>query len=135
MSHWSSRLPVCFPSQGTQVQIPGGYLCETGILLLAMYRYISDPDVSDHHCGLVWGGPRPKPSLGPRNDNVIIPLDLTQLSCSGFMLAAGLPSKGTRFKNPGGYLCETGILLLAMSRYKPLQKRFWFARDEGSAKF
>ncbi len=25
--------------------------------------------------------------------------------------------KGHRFKSPGGYLCETGILLLAMSRY------------------
>jgi hypothetical protein len=36
MSHWSSWLPVCFPSQGTQVQVPRGDLCETGILLLAM---------------------------------------------------------------------------------------------------
>ncbi len=26
MSHWSSGLPVCFPSQGTQVQIPKGVL-------------------------------------------------------------------------------------------------------------
>ncbi len=26
MSHWSSGQPVCFPSQGTQVQIPGGVL-------------------------------------------------------------------------------------------------------------
>ncbi len=85
-----------------------------------------------------------------------VPLDLTQLSCPGFTLAAGLPSgftttesaaggepfgepaishdshhvslvqwtnlfasrhKGHRFKSPGGYLCKTGILLLAMSRY------------------
>jgi hypothetical protein len=38
MSHWSSGLPVCFPSQGTQVQIPWGDLCETGILLLALSR-------------------------------------------------------------------------------------------------
>jgi hypothetical protein len=38
MSHWSSGLPVCFPSHGTQVQIPWGYLCETGILLLASSR-------------------------------------------------------------------------------------------------
>ncbi len=92
MSHWSSGLPDCFPSQGTQVQIPRGYLCETRILLLALSRYIGDPDVIDHHCGLVWGGPRPEPSLGSRADNVIIPLDLTQLSCSGFLLAACLPS-------------------------------------------
>jgi hypothetical protein len=53
MSHWSSGLPVCFPSQGTQVQIPRGYLCGTGILLLALSRYIGDPDVIDHFCGLV----------------------------------------------------------------------------------
>ncbi len=26
MSHWSSGLPVCFPSQGTRVQIPWGVL-------------------------------------------------------------------------------------------------------------
>jgi hypothetical protein len=52
MSHWSSELTLCFPSQGTWVQISGGYLCETGILLL-LTRYISDPDVIDHHCGLV----------------------------------------------------------------------------------
>jgi hypothetical protein len=25
--------------------------------------------------------------------------------------------KGLRFKSPRGYLCETGILLLALSRY------------------
>ncbi len=92
MSHWSSGLPVSFPSQETQVQNPWGALCETGILLLALSRYIGDPDVIDHHCGLVWGGPHPELSLGPRADNVIIPLDLTQLSCPGFTLAAGLPS-------------------------------------------
>ncbi len=81
MSHWS----------------PGGYLCETGILLLALSRYISDPDVIDHHCGLFWGGPRPEPSLGLCANNVIIPVDLTQLSCPGFMLAAGLPSGFTTY--------------------------------------
>ncbi len=45
MSHWSSGLPVCFPSWGTRVQTPGGYLSETGILLLALSRYIGDPNV------------------------------------------------------------------------------------------
>jgi hypothetical protein len=53
MSHWSSGLSVCFLSQGTQVQIPWGDLCETGILLLALSCYIGDPSVIDHHCGLV----------------------------------------------------------------------------------
>ncbi len=94
MSHWSSGLPVCFLSQGIWVQNPWGDLCGTGILLLALSRHIGDPNVIDH-CGLVWGGPRPEPSLGPRADNVIIPLDLTQLSCPSFTLAAGLPSSFT----------------------------------------
>ncbi len=91
MSHWSSGLPVCFLSWGTRVQTPGGYLCETGILLLALSHYICDLNVIDH-CGLVCGRLRPEPSLGHRADNVIIPLDLTQLSCPGIMLAAGPPS-------------------------------------------
>ncbi len=29
--------------------------------------------------------------------------------------------KGHRFKSPGGYLCETGILLLALSRYSRVE--------------
>ncbi len=33
-----------------------------------------------------------KPSLGRHADNVIIPIDLTQLFCPGFTLAAGSPS-------------------------------------------
>ncbi len=77
MSQWSSRLPVCFLSQGTRVLNPWGDLRETRILLLALSRYIGDPEVIDHFCGLVCGGLRPEPSLGPRADNVIIPLDLT----------------------------------------------------------
>ncbi len=67
---------------------PGWYLDETGILLLALSRYIGDPDVIDH-CGLVRGGLRPELSLGRRADIVIIPLDLPQLFCPGFTLAAG----------------------------------------------
>jgi hypothetical protein len=77
--------------KGPRFKSQGGCLCETGILLLALSRYIGDPDVIDHH-GLVIGGLRPEASLGPCADNVIIPLDLTQLSCPGFTLAAGLPS-------------------------------------------
>jgi hypothetical protein len=53
MSHWFSGLPVCFLSQGTQVQITWGDLCETGILLIALSCYIGDPDVINHHCGLI----------------------------------------------------------------------------------
>jgi hypothetical protein len=39
MFHWSSGQPVCFPSWGTRVQSPGGYLCETWIFLSALSRY------------------------------------------------------------------------------------------------
>ncbi len=58
--YWSSGPPVCFLSWGTWVKSPGGYLCETSILLLASSRYIGDPDMIDH-CGLVWGGLRSEP--------------------------------------------------------------------------
>jgi hypothetical protein len=49
--------PVDYPfascHKGPGFKSPGGYLCETGILLLALSRYIGDPDVIDHHCSLV----------------------------------------------------------------------------------
>ncbi len=152
--------PVDYPfasrHKGPGFKSPRGYLCETGILLLALSHYIGDPDVIDHFCGLVWGALRPEPSLGPRADNVIIPLDRTPLFCPGFTLAVGPPSgfttdgvscwggalwracnltsfspcltgpvdylfaschKGPGFKSPGWYLCETGIVLLALPRY------------------
>jgi hypothetical protein len=67
------------------------YLCETGIFLLALSRYIGDYDVIDN-CGPVKGGLCPEPSLGRCADNVIIPLDLTQLFCLGFTVTAGPPS-------------------------------------------
>jgi hypothetical protein len=86
--HSSSGPPVCFLSWWTRVQSPGGNLCATRILLLALSRYIGDPDMIDH-CDLVWGGLHTKPSLGRRANNMIIPLDLTQLSCPGFTLTAG----------------------------------------------
>ncbi len=152
--------PVDYPfasrQKGVGFKSPGGYLCGTGNLHLALSRYIGDPDVIDHFCDLVWAGLRPEPALGPRANNLIIPLDLTQLFCPSFTLAADPPSsfttngvgcwggalwracnltsfspchtgpvdypfpsrhKGLGFKSPGGNLCETGILLLAMSRY------------------
>ncbi len=37
--HWSSGPSVCFPSWGTRVQSPRGYLCGPRILLLALSRY------------------------------------------------------------------------------------------------
>jgi hypothetical protein len=50
--------------KGPRFKSPGGYLCESGILLLAMSRYIGDPNVIDHH-GLVWGGLHPKTITRP----------------------------------------------------------------------
>jgi hypothetical protein len=84
--------PFASRHKGPRFKSPGRYLRETRILLLALSRYIGDPDVIDNFCGLVWGGLRPEPSLGPRADNVIIPLDLTQLFFPSFTLAAGPPS-------------------------------------------
>ncbi len=155
----SSGRTLCFPSRATWVQSPVGYFCDSEILLLALSRYIGDPIVINH-CGLIWGGLRPELSLGRRANNVIIPLDLTQLFCPGFTLAAGPPSGFTAniiscwggslwsacnltafthsltgpvgqpllpvMRDPGsipmgGYLCETGILLIVLSRYTVVQ--------------
>jgi hypothetical protein len=66
-------------------------LCETGILLLSLSRYIGDPDIIDH-CGLVRGELHPEASQNRRAEIVIIPLDLAQLFCPGFTLPAGPPS-------------------------------------------
>jgi hypothetical protein len=73
--------------------IPRGYLSESGILLSTLSHYIGDPDMINH-CGLVWCIDRfcPESSLGRCANNVIIPLDLTQLFCPGFMLATIPPS-------------------------------------------
>ncbi len=57
--------------------------------------YICDPDVIPDLCGLVCGRLHPELSLGPCADNVIIPLDLTQLYCPGLTLATGPPSRFT----------------------------------------
>ncbi len=149
ISHWSSGLPVCFPSQRTQVQIPWGDLCETGILLLALSRYTGDPDVIDHHCSLVCGGLHPKSVTRPSCRQCDNPtwshaafLSQFHARCrSSFQLhnrrsrllgGSAVESLQSHFiltmshwssrlpvqvQNPWGDLCETGILLLALSRH------------------
>ncbi len=57
--HWTSGSPDCFPSWGTRFQSPEGYLCGIGIFLLALSRYIGDPDKIDH-----WPHPRLSPDNG-----------------------------------------------------------------------
>ncbi len=91
---WSTRLLPVMRDPGS---IRRGYLCETGILLLALSRYIGDPEVIDH-CGLVWGRLHLELSLGRCADNGIILLDLTQLFCSVLcslqvLLPASQPTK------------------------------------------
>ncbi len=129
MSHWSSGLPICFPSQGTWVQNPKEDLCETGILLSSFSRYIGDPDVIDNFCGLVWGRLRPEPSLGPRADNLIIPLDLTQLFYPGFTFAAGSPSGFTT----DAVGCWGGSPVESLQSHYILTMSHWsIPRDPGS---
>ncbi len=154
LTSFSPCLTVCFLSQETQVQIPWGVL---------IWNRDSPVSVDQLHWWprLDWSSLWPhlrrassRTITRPHADNVIIPLDLTQLSSPGFTLAASLPSgfttdgvgcwggalwracnltsfspcltgpvdylfsschKGLRFKSPQGYLCETGILLLALS--------------------
>ncbi len=48
---WTTCLLPVMRDPGSNPQ--GGYLSETGILLLALFCYIGDPDVIDHFCGLV----------------------------------------------------------------------------------
>jgi hypothetical protein len=83
--------PFASRHEGPKFNTQRGHLCGTGIFLLALSCYISDPGVIDH-CGLVGGGLRPAPSLGHRANNVIIPLDLTQLFSPSFTLAGSHPS-------------------------------------------
>ncbi len=71
--------------------IPRGVLMWNRNSPILLSCYIGDPDVIDH-CGLVWGGLCPEQAPGRHADNVIIPLDLTQLFCPSFTLAAGPPS-------------------------------------------
>ncbi len=81
--HWSSGPPVCFPSWGTQVQSPGGTYVKQGFSCSRCLATLVTP-IWFNHCGLVCGRFHPEPSLGRHTDNVIIPLDLTQLFCPGF---------------------------------------------------
>jgi hypothetical protein len=71
--------------------------CARGVLMWNQYTPVSI--VSLHwwpwHDWSLWPRLRRASSqtiLGRHSGNVIIPLDLTQLSCPGFMLAAGPPS-------------------------------------------
>ncbi len=91
--------------KGHRFKSPGGYSCETKILLLALSRYIGDPDVIR---SLASSPSRCFTRLCADNVQAEINL-MTQLSCPGFTLAAGLPSGFTT----NGVCCWGGALLRA----------------------
>ncbi len=132
----SSTGPVVHPfasrHEGPRFNPRGrGYLCETGVLLLALSRYIGDPNVIDHCC-LVWGGLCPELSLGCRANNVIILLDLTQLFCPGFTLTAGPPSGFTIdiVGFWGGALCRAcNLTVFIHSSFGPVVHLFAFHHE------
>jgi hypothetical protein len=150
MSHWSSGLPVCFPSQGTQVQIPWGVLMwnrESPVSVVSLHwwpwrdwsswprlrcalsrtitrpscRQCDNPTLS-HTAFLSWFHARCRSPFWLHWGGALWrACNLTSYSPCLTGPAAYLFSfrhKGHRFKSPGGYICETGILLLALSRYK-----------------
>jgi hypothetical protein len=149
---WSTRL---LPVMRDPVQSPGGILMwnrDSPVSIVSLHWW-SRCDWS------LWPRLRQASSRTVtrcRADNVIILLDITQLFCPSFTLAAGPPSgfttdivgcwrgalwracnltvftqsstgpvvhpfasrhEGPGFNPQGGYLCETGILLLGLSRY------------------
>ncbi len=90
--------PYASRHKGPGFETPGEYLCETGILLLALSRYIGDLDIIDH-CGLVCGqllGGSPVESL---QSHFI--LTMSHWS-SG--LPVCFPSQGTRVQIPRAVL-------------------------------
>jgi hypothetical protein len=87
MSHWSSGLTCLLPSTRVTGSNPLGGLMwnrDSPVSVVSLHWW---PRRDWSSTGL-----RPQLSLGPHIDNVTVPLDLTQPSCPGFTLAAGLPS-------------------------------------------
>ncbi len=153
--HWSSGSPVCFPSWGTQVQIPRGVI---------MWNQDSPDSVVSLHWWpwrdwSLWPRLRrassrtaTRPSCQQCDNPTWSHTDLLfrfhvhcRSSCWlhnwNSWLQGGSPVEGLRshcihtqfhwssgsticfryerpgFNSPAGYLCETGILLLALTRY------------------
>jgi hypothetical protein len=159
MSHWSSGLPVCFPSQGTRVQIPWVVLmwnldspvsavplhwwprCDW--LLRPRLRRASSRTVTRSSC---WQCDNPTWShitfLSRFHARCRSPFQLhnrwSRLLGGAPWRACNLTSfspcltgpvdypfasrhKGCGFKSPGGYVCETRNLLLALSCYRRIR--------------
>ncbi len=156
MSHWSSGLPVCFPSQGTQVQNPRGVFMgnwDSPVSVVSLHwwlrrdrsflwprlrrassRTITRPSCRQcdnptwsHTAFLSWFHACCRSPFQHHNRRSRL---LGGALCTACNLTSFSPfltgpvdylfasrHKGLRFKSPGGYLCETGILLLVLSRY------------------
>ncbi len=145
---WFTRLLPVMRDPGS---IHRGYLCETGILLLGMSCYIGDPDVIDHcglvwgrpelscwqcdnptwsHTALLYRfHARCRSFFRLHNQNSWLlggsPVESLQSPHTQFHRSSGplicfLPW-WTHIQSPGEYLCETGILLLALSCYKIIE--------------
>jgi hypothetical protein len=161
MSHWSSGIPICFPSQGTRVQIPWGVLVwnwdspslhwwpRRDWSLWPRLRRASSRTITRPSCHQ---GDNPTWShtafLSRFHTRCRSPFQLhnwwsrllgaspVESLQSLFILtmsdwSSGLPiyflSQGTWVQIPwggGGYLCETGILLLALS-HSTCKLKFW----------
>ncbi len=149
MSHWSCGLPVCFPSQGTQVQIPRGVLmwnrnspvsvvslhwwpwCDWTLwprlrrassrtVTRPLYRQCDNPTwshtafLSRFHAycrSPFWLHIRRSRLLGGGPVESLQSHFILTMSHWFSGLPVCFPSQGTQVKSPGGYLCETGILL------------------------
>ncbi len=98
MSHWSSGLTCLLPATRVTGSNPQGGLKWDRDFPVSVVSLHWWPRRDWSSTGLC---PQ-QLSLGPHANNVTVLLDLTQLSCPGFMLAAGLPSGFTTDAAAGG---------------------------------
>jgi hypothetical protein len=129
MSHWSSGQPVCFPSQGTQVQIPRGVLMwnrDSPVSVVSLHwwprrdwsflwprlRRASSRTITRPSC---WQCDNPTWSHTAFLSRFHSPVENLQshLILTMFHWSSGLPfascHKGPRFKSPGGYFVKPGF--------------------------
>ncbi len=162
MSQWSSGLPVCFPPQGTQVQIPWGvpmWNQDSPVSVVSLHwwprcdlsswprlRRASSRTITRPLCrqcdNPTWSHiaflsrfhacRRSSFQLHNRRSRLLGGSPVESLQSHSILTmshwSSGLTlcflSQGTWVQNPWGDLCETGILLLAMSRYMPWVSSF-----------
>ncbi len=168
MSHWSNGLPICFPSQGTRVQIPWGLLMwnrDSPVsavslhwwprrdwsllprLRQALSRTVTRPSYQQcdnptwsHSAFLSWFHACCRSTFRLHNQQSRLLGGALWRACNLTSFSPCLTGpvdypfaschKRPGFKSPGGYLCETGIPLLALSCYIPI----YFPMERGPLK-